>query len=229
VIVGSFLINSNLFVDQVVASTLPTGQVSTLNYALKLMSLPILMFSAFAKATLTSFSEQVSRRDWSGLCNSIRLYTWLMLAITIIMTVGAMLFARPAIGMVFQRGNFGAQDTTAVSAVFKAAALGLVPMGLGFLIPRVFNAMQRNGILTAITVFSVSANVVLDLALAPRYGAVGIALATSIVMAVTAAVQLVALSRMLGGFNALGAPAQIRTRWRSVWSQSWRPGPSSGS
>jgi len=215
VLVGSGLIHSNQFVDQLVASALPAGELSALNYALKLISLPVsVVFLAFSRATLPHFSEQVIREDWIGLRDAIRVNSWLMVGLTAAMTIGAGFLAQPVIGLLFERGKFDHESTVAVSATFVAAALGLVPMGLGFVIPRVFNALQRNDILTWITLFSVSANVVLDLLLAPHMGAVGIALATSLVYWAALMIQLVVLSRSLGGFNPLGAPAQLQTRWQ---------------
>jgi putative peptidoglycan lipid II flippase len=215
VLAGSALIHANGFIDQLVASALPPGELSALSYALKMIGLPVsVVFLAFSRVVLPHFSMQVVQQDWNALKESIRIHVWFMLGLTVAMTVGAILFARPVIQLLFERGRFGAETTDLVSAVVVAGALGLVPMGLGFIIPRVYNALQRNDLLTAITVFSLSANLGLDLLLAPRMGAVGIALATSLVYAGALAIQLLLLSRLLGGFNALGLPRQFRTRWR---------------
>jgi putative peptidoglycan lipid II flippase len=217
VIIGSLLIHANLFVDQVVASTLPVGQLSSLNYALKLVNFPVVVvFGAFSRATLPHFSRLVATRDWLGLQNSVRLFVWLMLAITLVMTAGAVVLSRPVIAILFQGGRFGAKDTETVAAVFIGAAFGLAPMGLSFVIPRVFNALQQNYTLTLLTIFSVGSNAVLDLVLAPRFGAVGITVATSLVYTAAIAIQIFLLSRQLGGFNPLGVPVQLRVRWRRL-------------
>ena len=217
VLAGSMLAQVNVFVDQVVASTLPPGGLSSLNYALKLMDLPVVVvFGAFARSALPHFSEQVAVGDWLGLRSSVRLVTWLMLAVTLPMTLGAILLARPVIGLLFQRGNFTALDTAAVATVFTAAVVGAAPLGLSYVIARVFNAMQRNWYLTVVTVSGIGLNAALDLALAPRWGAAGIALSTSTVSAAAVVLQLALLGRLPGGFNALGIPVQGQMLWRRI-------------
>jgi putative peptidoglycan lipid II flippase len=216
VLLASTLIHSNIFVDQLVASTLPPGDLSALSYALKLISLPTsVVFVAFSRVVLPHFSEQVVRADWAALRDSVRVHVWAMIGVALALTVGAVLLARPVIGLIFERGRFDARAADLVSTIFIAGALGFVPMGLGFVIPRVFNALQRNELLTAITVFSVCANAALDLLLAPRLGAAGIALSTSLVLAGALAIQLVVLNHILDGFNALGFPSQWHLRLRS--------------
>jgi putative peptidoglycan lipid II flippase len=211
------LIHSTVFVDQLVASTLPTGQLSALAYGLKLISIPTsIVFVAFSRVVLPHFSEQVVRADWGGLRESVRLHVWIVLGLTLAMTIVAVPLARPVIGLLFERGRFGTETADLVAGIFIAGALGFVPTGLGFVIPRVFNALQRNDILSVVTVFSVCANALLDVLLAPRLGAIGIALSTSLVLAGALIIHLVVLNHILKGFNALGLPAQLRWRFNAV-------------
>lgn len=213
VIVSQVLIHGMLFVDQIVASTLPAGDLTSLNYAKRILLFPVgMIFQAFSKTSLPYLSEYVAQQDWAGLRAATRLATWSMMVLCLLMTVGALVLSRPVISILFEGGRFTAEDTDRIVPILVMAALGLAPMGLGFVIPRVFNALHRNNILMWITVFSVVTNAVLDLALAPYMGAAGITLATTLVNTGAILLQLVALTRVRHGFNALGLPSGLHAQ-----------------
>lgn len=223
VLASQILVHSTLVADQLVLSTLPDGELAAFNYSRRILWYPVgMVFEAFSRTSLPYFADHVGRQDWDRLRETTRGAVWSMIVLCGAMTIGAWFLSEPIIGLMFERGRFTAEDTQRVSWILMMSALGLIPMGLSFVIPRVFNALQQNHTLMWITVIRVSLNAVLNLTLAPILGAAGVALATTIVYMVTTAVQIVALRNAPHGFYALGEPPTLRAIVQSTLNRILR-------
>lgn len=178
---NNVIFNGFIVVDTAMAATLGPGSQSTMNYANKLM-VPLLAVSSTALGTvvLPYFSRLVASEDWTGLRHAVRTYVRLIVAGTVPLTVGMILFARPFVGLLFERGEFTPDDTRRVAAVLATYALLLPVETTGVLMSRVVMSFQLGKlmVLTAVLVFAV--NVVGDYVLKGLIGVQGIALATVI-------------------------------------------------
>jgi putative peptidoglycan lipid II flippase len=105
--------------------------------------------------------------------------------------------SRPLVALGFQHGAFTAADPALVARV-QACYLLQVPIFLvGILHVRVISSMNQNRFLLRINAVNVVANVVLDYVLLRVLGIAGIALATTLVYALSTALLVLVARRLL--------------------------------
>ncbi len=183
-LIGAVLMASTLLVDQAMSSALPAGSVAALNYANRLVTLPLgLTAAALGTVVLPHFSELVSSERWSELTSAIARYLWKSALVTIPLALGLFVLASPLTELLLHRGAFNGADVTTVAGCLAALALQ-IPFYTGvILLMRLALALKLNAAIALIS----SANLLLDVGmnawLASFMGVTGIALATSIVYA----------------------------------------------
>lgn len=196
---GASIGQANPVLDQVIASLLGTGSISALNYALKVMSVPItVVFVAYSQAVYPYFSSQAAARDYASMKSTFRLFAWMIGGVTFAMTLVFVFLASPIVHILFRHGAFTEADAAITAATLAGFAVGLVPMAIEFMLTRTFNALQRNDILLRISIYTLVANVALDILLAHFLGLPGIALATSIDYLLTMLLMLAVLRGLIG-------------------------------
>jgi putative peptidoglycan lipid II flippase len=211
-LVGSLISQAGPFVDQIFASSLNEGSIAALNYALKLNSVPVgVIFAAAARAALPYLARQAAIKDMKAFKETFRLYMWAVGIVTTVLSVGLILFAHPIIQLLFQRGNFTAEDTTRTATVFTGFAIGLVPMAFGFITARTFSALGKTNVLMYVTMFSVVANAIFDAIFGRLWQGFGIAFATSAVYYCTMIILLLTLGRMIGKLHLFTPPREVLT------------------
>jgi putative peptidoglycan lipid II flippase len=109
----------------------------------------------------------------------------------------SIVLAEPIVRLVYQRGEFTAEDTVIVAQCLQAFSIGLVFNGWMLILNRSFYAVQTNWTPTAIALGAVALNATFD-TIFYRLGIWGIPLATSTVNVVAAIVLLVMMRRRLG-------------------------------
>jgi putative peptidoglycan lipid II flippase len=194
------LINVNVLVDTLFASRLldPDLAPAAINAAFRLYMLPQGIFSvAVATVLFPTLARLSARGDTGGLRRTldggIRQIAFLLLPSALVSIV----LAEPIVRLVYQRGQFTAEDTTVVAQCLQAFSIGLVFNGWALILNRTFYAVQTNWTPTAVAVGAVALNAVFD-AVFYRLGVWGIPLATSTVNVLVVAVLVVLLRRRIG-------------------------------
>ncbi len=181
-IAGALMMGSTALVDQAMAAMLGSGSVSVLNYGNKVSAVIVgIGAMALSTAALPQFSRMVAAEDWSGVRNTLRTYTRLILLITIPLTLLLVLFSQPLVSFLFQRGAFTASDAYEVAAVQRSYILQLPFYVLGIFFVRLISAMKANHILMWGAAISFVLNITLDYVLMRLLGVPGIGLSTSVV------------------------------------------------
>src|SRR5688572_22033008 len=135
----------NVFVNTVLATGQGTGAVSWLNYAFRLMYLPIGLFGvSIATATLPAVSRHAARHDTAAVRTTIADGMSLMLMLNIPATVGLVALAVPIVRVIFERGAFTAADTAATAAALQFYAIGLLGYSVVRIVSPTFYALGRN-------------------------------------------------------------------------------------
>ena len=173
----------NMLIDTVLASLLPTGSPSWLYVSDRLMQLPLGIF-AIAIATvilprLSNLFASDSREQFSSTLDwSIRL----ILLIGLPAVIGLVMLAEPIILTLFERGEFGAQDSSMASSSLIALAFGLLAfMLIKILTPSFFARQQpKKPMFVALISMVLNAFLAWLLAFQLGYAHVGLALASSI-------------------------------------------------
>ena len=109
----------------------------------------------------------------------------------------SIVLAKPIVELVYQRGEFTAEDTVIVAQCLQAFSIGLVFNGWLLILNRSFYAVQTNWVPTAIALGAVGLNALFD-TFFYRLGIWGIPLATSTVNVVASVVLLVMMRRRVG-------------------------------
>jgi putative peptidoglycan lipid II flippase len=187
----------NIMVDRWVASRLPEGAIAALNFSGRVWTIPItLLAGPIAKATFPAFSSMAT--DGSALHamdDKVRRTVTFISYIVIPSSVGIVVLATPVTRMLFQRGAFDASATTITASCVQMYALGLVFHAVLPILSKVFYAFKNTVTPLLISLGIVGANIVGNIILSRYLGAAGIALATSITVALGTAVYAVLLRR----------------------------------
>jgi putative peptidoglycan lipid II flippase len=192
----------NVFVNTVLATGQGTGAVSWLNYAFRLMYLPIGLFGiSVATATLPAVSRHAAANDGANIRKTVADGISLMLTLNVPATVGLMLLAGPIVQVIFERAAFTPSDTAATAAALQLYAVGLVGYSVVRITSPVFYALQQNRTPVIVSMATVAVNAALNIMLVDVMGYRGLALGTSIAALFNATVLMVLLRRSLGGID----------------------------
>jgi len=196
---GAAIYQLNVFIGTILASLLPTGSVSYLYYADRIVELPLGVFAiAVGTATLPSFSEQVALGKMDELKRTITFSLRLILFITIPSMVALIALRVPIISVLFQRGAFSAQATLLTAQALLFYAVGLWAFSLVRIVVAAFYSLQdtRSPMKAAIVALVVNVALSVVLMFPLKHG--GIALATSVASAVNFGLLWVTLRRRVG-------------------------------
>jgi len=211
--VGLAAVQINQFVNTVLATGQGTGAVSWLNYAFRLMYLPIGLFGvSIATAAMPTIAALAARGDRAGMRDTVSSGLRMMLMLNVPATVGLIALATPIVALVFQRGQFSAADTPATAAALMCYAPGLLGYSAVKIASPTFYALRDSRTPVLISALSVGTNVVLNLTLVQVLGYRGLALGTALSALLNAGVLLALLRRRLHGLDEwriLGALAKI--------------------
>ncbi len=192
----------NVFVNTVLATGEGTGAVSWLDYAFRLMYLPIGLFAvSIATASTPAISRLVATEEFGKVRATVAHAVSLMFLLNIPATLGLIVLAEPIVHVIFERGSFTHADTLATAAALQFYAIGLVGYSVVRIVTPTFYALGSARIPVLISVSSVAINIVLNLVLVEVMGYRGLALGTSITAIVNAGLQIWLLRRKLGGIE----------------------------
>jgi len=194
------LINVSFLVDMLFASRLldPELAPAAIDKAFRLYMLPQGIFAVAVTTVLfPTLARLAARGDEQGLRRAldggIRQIAFLLVPAGLV----AIVLAQPIVRLVYQRGEFTADDTVIVAQCLQAFSIGLVFNGWMLILNRAFYAVQTNWVPTAIALGAVGLNAAFD-AVFYRLGIWGIPLATAAVNVVGAATLLVMMRRRVG-------------------------------
>jgi putative peptidoglycan lipid II flippase len=200
--VGLAATQLNLLVNVFLATREGTGAVSWLDYAFRLMYLPIGLFGvSIATAVLPAVSRHVVDRDRAASRRTIANGLSLMLTLNVPATIGLVVLAEPIVRLIFERGEFTAADTHATAVALQFYAIGLVGYSVVRIASPTFYALGRNRVPVVVSMVTVGVNAGLNVILVRVLGYAGLALGTSLAALFNATVLLVLLRRELDGLE----------------------------
>jgi putative peptidoglycan lipid II flippase len=200
--IGLAATQMNLFVSTLIATSQGTGAVSWLQYAFRIMYLPLGLFGvSVATAVLPAAARHAAVENTAAVSRTLTRGLALMLAVNIPAAFGLIVLATPIIRLLLERGHFTPADTAATSAALRLYAIGLVGYSSTRIASPVFYALGRSRIPVALSVVSVCVNVVLSVVLVRAMGFRGLALATSIAALVHGSLCVLLLRRQLGSIG----------------------------
>ena len=200
--VGVAAAQINLFVNTVLATGEGTGAVSWLNYAFRLMYLPIGLFGvSIATAALPEISRHAALDELARVRQTVAQGLRLMLMLNVPAAVGLVALASPIVGLILESGEFTSADTAATAAALVCYAPGLIGYSAAKIVTPSFYAFRDPRTPVTVSLGTVGLNLVLNLALVRAMGYRGLALGTTIAALANASALLLLLRRRLGGLD----------------------------
>ncbi|MEX0678032.1 MAG: lipid II flippase MurJ [Pirellulales bacterium] len=205
VALGGLLMSSSLVVDQAMAASLGSGQVSILSYGGKIVAVVLTTVAAsLSTVLLPRFSRMIAAGRPNELRRTIGWYTKMILLASIPGVALLAILSEPLVRLLFQRGAFTPETTAAVTGV-QLWLLPQIPFYvLAMLGARVLSALDGNQTVLRIGALNLLVNVTGNFVLMQWFGVNGIAMSTSLVYMIAALATLVAIRRKLAEAAAPG-------------------------
>jgi putative peptidoglycan lipid II flippase len=192
----------NIFVNTLIASLLPEGSVSYLNYSFRLMQFPIGVFGvAVATVTFPIVSAHAAKKEMGQVLSTFTSSLKLVFFLTIPSAIFLAVASRPVISVLFQHGRFSFLDTIATSQALMFYCIGLFAYSSVRLTASTFYSMGDTKTPVKTTAVAVGVNIVLNLLFMHPLGFRGLALAASIAALVNLSQLLMILDKRIGPLN----------------------------
>lgn len=186
-------------VSRILGSFLDEGAISVLNYADRVLQLPLGLFViAISQAILPLLSRQIlaGEEEFSlGVRDALRFGLFIVLPVT----MGMALFSGEIVHVLFFRGAFGEWAWRGTSGALAMYSLGLPGMACSTILLRALYARSLPREALMVTAFSVAANIGFSLLLIKPLAINGLALASSLAFTGTALVAWRLLPKIKGG------------------------------
>ena len=234
VVIGLSVTQINLFINQNLASGLPEGSISALRLAQRIMQLPVGIFGiSVAMAVFPTMTEQAARNNIAEFKRLFSLGLRGVFVITIPAALGLMALREPLIALLFQQGQFDAQDTLATAQALFYYSIGLFAYSALQLTNRVFYSLKDTVTPVLAGIISIILNIALSILWVKPMGHEGLALAYSVAGIFNMMLLIVLIRKRLGHIGGgvlvrsflvavLGSVVMYAAaRCGATWAGSW--------
>ena len=192
-------------INQVVNISLATGAsgaATALGYAFRLMYMPVgIIGVSVATAAIPDLARQAHDGDHAAMRETLSWGLRLMLMLCVPAAVGLMVMDDTIVEVLFERGAFGARDTSLVASALFFYAPGVVGYSIVKIASSGFYSLQDTRTPVIVSVVTIVTNLTLSLWLNSQMGFKGLALGTAIAANVNAFLLLFLLARRLNGLD----------------------------
>ena len=220
IVLGLVISQIGIAIDRNLASRTGEESIAWMQYATRLIQLPIgLVSAAISLAILPTLSQYGSSEaptsnlqpptsnlqpPTSNFQQTLALGLKMVLMAIIPATIGLFVLATPIVSLLYQHGNFDAHDTVQTAMALRYYLLGLTFAAID--LPLIFAFYARKDTLTPalVGVLGVVVYLVVALSLIRPLGMIGLVLANSTQLTIHALTMLVLLQRRLGGLGKHG-------------------------
>ncbi|BCL60737.1 putative lipid II flippase MurJ [Desulfomarina profundi] len=173
----------NIFINTNFASSCAEGSVSWLNYAFRLVQLPIGLFGvALSIAMLPVLAKQAARKDIMEMKETMVSSLTMVLALTVPATFGLIILAEPIIRLIFEHGAFTEADTVATARTLAFYAVGLFAYSANKVLVPAFYALDKTKYPVVASFLAIGTNIVFITLTIDTYQHLAIAMSTSCTM-----------------------------------------------
>ncbi|MDF9406958.1 MAG: putative peptidoglycan biosynthesis protein MurJ [Pelotomaculum sp. PtaB.Bin013] len=203
--IGFSISETYILIDRYLASGLAEGSIAALNYANRLIQMPLGLFvTAVGTAVFPSLTRKAAEKDLRGLGEGVLRSLRLVVLACVPSAIVLLVLREPLVTLFFKRGVFDdrAAGMTAIALFFYA--FGLVGQAGEFILTRGFFSLQDTRTPMVLSAIAVLVNLGFSLALIGSLRHGGLALANSIAALVDMILLTFFLNRRLGGMWAPG-------------------------
>jgi len=202
VIIGASVNEINVLIDRTMASQIAVGGITALTYANRLnLFIKGIFITSVATVIYPMISKMAAKNNMNGLKKTMSGAVNSISLLVLPASVGAMVFARPVVSLLFGRGAFDAQAIEMTAGALFFYSIGMAAVGYREILSRAFYSLQDTKTPTINAVIGMVMNIILNLILSRIMGISGLALATSISAIVTSILLFVSLRKKIGSFG----------------------------
>jgi putative peptidoglycan lipid II flippase len=199
---GAAVYQFNVIVITLLASFLPTGSVSYLWYADRVMEFPLGVFAvSLATVILPTLSDHAADRNMEALKRTFGFALRLVFFVTVPAAGGLMILSDEIIRVLFQQGSFDAASTGLTARALVCFAVGLPFISGVRVTSNAFYSLQDSRTPVRLANWSMLANLVLSLALMRVLEHAGLALAVSLSSLLNFALQAAEFRKKVGALG----------------------------
>ena len=192
----------NIFINTNFAASCAEGSVSWLNYAFRLVQLPIGLFGvALSIAMLPLLAKQAAKKNIPEMRETMVASLTMVLALTLPATAGLIILSEPIIRLIFEHGAFTPEDTLATAQTLSLYAVGLFAYSANKILVPAFYAIDKTRYPVIASFMAIAFNIVIITFTIEHFQHLAIALSTSCTMVLNFLFLSIVLHRKLGGFS----------------------------
>ncbi|WP_329547523.1 murein biosynthesis protein MurJ [Streptomyces sp. NBC_01356] len=204
---------SQVLIERFLASSLPAGAISHLNYAQKVAQMPMVLSLMLCTVTFPVVAQAIAEGDTERARTRVERDLALVSCTVLLGTAVVVACAPQMIQLLFQRGAFNAHDTAATASVMRVYALGLLGHTLvGALVRSYFSGGRP----TWYPLFAMTAGIIatswIGALTVGSWGVLGIAAANALGITISAALLLYGMG-----------PRSVPIRTREVLAELSKP------
>lgn len=178
--IGAGVMQINIFIDMILASTLPTGSLSYLYYADRLNQLPLSIFGvAIGTVLLPSLSKSIRNSKYEEAFQLQEKAMLLGFRLSFPSALGLIVLSFTLISLIYGHGHFTENDISLTAPALSAFALGLPAYVASKIFTSCFFAAQNTKTPLKVGLCTVFINLILNLVLIGYFQHIGLALATA--------------------------------------------------
>ncbi|MFY9174117.1 MAG: murein biosynthesis integral membrane protein MurJ [Peptococcia bacterium] len=202
IFIGTAVNQIYLAINRIFASGLAEGSISALNYAGKLMNMPMGIFAlAISTAIFPTLSEQAVGNNKDALAGTLLKGLRMVLLVTLPSAAGLMALRYPVVKLLFERGVFDAIATQMTADSLFYFCIGMFAMAGNMVLTRAYYAVGDVKTPLYLGLISIGVNVAASFAFIPLLGHSGLALANSLASIFSFLAMLGVLIRRLTSFR----------------------------
>ncbi|MFI5797549.1 lipid II flippase MurJ [Streptomyces sp. NPDC051677] len=195
---------SQVLIERFLASHLPAGAISHLNYAQKVAQMPMILSVMVCTVTFPVVARALAEGDAERARSRVERDLALAACIVLLGTAAVVACAPQIVEVLFQRGAFTARDTAATAGVMRVYALGLLGQTLvGVLVRSYFSAGRGSWYPVGSMAAGIAVTSLIGALSVHVWGVYGIAAANATGITVTALV-------LLAGMGPRSVPVSVR-------------------
>ncbi|WP_449658146.1 lipid II flippase MurJ [Streptomyces buecherae] len=189
---------AQVLVERFVASSLPPGAISHLNYAQKIAQVPMVLSLMICTVTFPLVARAMADGERERARRRVERDLYLAGLVVLVGAAYVVGYAPTLVELLFQRGAFDADDTSVTASVMRVYAIGLLGHSLTGALVRPFFSVARPTWYPALAMLGgLLLTTAVGVATARHWGVYGIALANALGITTTAALLLRGLSRRM--------------------------------
>lgn len=182
---GTAIYQVNIYVSRLLAFSINDSAATLLFYANRVMELPIGVFAiAVATVVYPLIARHAARGDFGEMARDYHKGLRLIMVINVPAAVGLAVLSEPVVRLLFQRGQFTAEDTMMMAPLLALFAVGMPFYSVSSLSTRAFYALKDTRTPVKLAAVSFAINLSLSLLLMRPLGAAGLVIASTVAVLV---------------------------------------------